>query len=515
MKRIAIWSLPALGCLILVAGWCASAVPAAAPSEEVARDDFVPPRIPLPSFPDTSFNVKDFGATGDGSTNDTPALNKAIEKCSAQGGGTIRFPVGKYMVASVHLLSNVQLLLDENAVIEGRLDGYDPPEPNPLNEKYQDFGHSHFHNAVMWGENLENCAVIGGQVNGGGVTTGNPKAGGGDKIFAIKIGKNLLFKNITHQTGGHFVYLLNDCENITIDHTVIKKSRDAIDLMGCRNVAVTGCNFTGCGDDTLGIKSDYALGRRINSENIYAWDDYFESGCNGLQFGSETAGDFRHIRIWNIKIGRSMKAGIGITCNDSAQIEDVKYRDIEIKGAANPIYILITDRLRTGEQHVTPGKIKDVVIQNVTVTHCVAGRQGGVNPTSISGLPQYPIENLTLENVNIVMPGGGSKQNASADPPYPKDYSPRSLGPRPASAFFIRNVKGLKLKNVSVSFEEPDERPPLAVVNADGLTLDHVEIADKPADVAMMRLTNVKDLTIHESLGINDVQSEDINNGAK
>jgi hypothetical protein len=286
---------------------------------------------------------------------------------------------------------------------------------------------------------------------------------------------------------------------------VIKKSRDAIDLMGCRNVAVTGCNFTGCGDDTLWIKSDYALGRRIKTENIYAWDNYFESGCNGLQFGSETAGDFRHIRIWNIKIGRAMKAGIGITSNDSGRIEDVKYRNIEIKGATNPIYILITDRLRTGEPHVTPGSIKDVLIQNVTVTDCEAGRQGEVNPTSISGLPQYPIENLTLENIKIVMPGGGSKQEASVDPPYPKDYSPRSLGPRPASAFFIRNVKDLTLKNVQVSFQKPDERPPLVIVNAEGFTLDHVDIKDKPADVEMMKLTDVKGLTVHDSPGIHDL----------
>ena len=442
MKRILISSFFALGCLILATALARGEAPAAASAPEVTSDDFAPPKIPLPTFPDKNFNVKDFGATGDGSTDDTPALNKAIARCSAEGGGTIHFPPGKYMVASVHLLSNVQLLLDDHAVIEGRKDGYEPPEPNPLNEKYQDLGHSHFHNAVLWGENLENFAVIGGQVNGGGVTQGNPKPGGGDKVFAIKTGKNLLFKNVTHVTGGHFVYLLNDCENITIDHTMIKKSRDAIDLMGCRNVAVTGCNFTGCGDDTLGIKSDYALGRRIKTENIYAWDNYFESGCNGLQFGSETAGDFRHIRIWNIKIGRAMKAGIGITSNDSGRIEDVKYRDIEIKGATNPIYILITDRLRTGEPRVTPGIIKDVLIQNVTVTDCEAGRQGEVNPTSISGLPQYPIENLTLENIKIVMPGGGSTQDASVEPPYPKDYSPRSLGPAPGLRVFHPQHEG-------------------------------------------------------------------------
>jgi hypothetical protein len=210
-----------------------------------------------------------------------------------------------------------------------------------------------------------------------------------------------------------------------------------------------------------------------------------------------------------------MKAGIGITCNDSGRIEDVRYRNIEIKGAANPIYLLITDRLRTGEKNVTPGTIKDVVIQDVTVEGCAAGRQGGVNPTSITGLPDYPIENVKLENVKIVMPGGGASRDADVVPPYPKDYSPRALGPRPASAFFIRNVRGLTLKNVSVSFEKSDGRPPLAIMNADGVTLDHAAIADKPADVEMMRLTDVKNLTIHDSPGMGEVAKENVQKGMK
>lgn len=57
----------------------------------------------------------------------------------------------------------------------------------------------------------------------------------------------------------------------------------------CRKVQIHDCRFTGCGDDTIGVKSDYALGRTIASADIYVWDSYFESGCNGLQFGSETA----------------------------------------------------------------------------------------------------------------------------------------------------------------------------------------------------------------------------------
>ena len=467
-----------------------------------SKHPFTAPKIGVPLFANKTFNVKDFGAKGDGFTNDTHAINKAIEKCNAGGGGSIAFPAGRYIAASIHLKSNICFRLDEKAEIYGSSSGYDSPEPHDPYEKYQDYGHSHFHNSLMWGEDIENFAIIGGKITGGPIIQGDPKGKDiGDKVIVIVRGKNLLFRNVTHDTGGHFVYLLNDCENITLDHVVIKKSRDAVDFMGCRNVCVSGCHFTGCSDDTIGIKSDYILGRRILSENFYIWDCYFESGCNGLQFGSETAGDFRNIRIWSIKIGKAMKAGIGITSNDSGIIEDVEYRDIEITNAACPIFILITDRLRTGETGVRPGKIKNVTIKNVTITEQRAGKNHGpVSTATISGLPGSTIDHLTLENIKMTNAGGGTKEDAKAIPPYLKEYSPNQYKTRPASAFFIRHVKNLELKNVEMAYEAPDSRPPLVIWDAQGVTLNKF-ISSKPDDVEMISLKEVKGLTIRHSEG--------------
>lgn len=466
-----------------------------------------PPNFPVPTFKAATFNVRDFGATGGGVTNDTPAINRAIERCSAQGGGDVKFPSGTYLAASIHLKSNVRFVLDPAAVITGAASGYDAPEPNPF-DKYQDYGHSHFHNALMWGENLENFAIVGGRINGGHIIQGDPKGRDiGDKVISIRVGRNLLFTNVTHDTGGHFVYLLNDCENVTVAGVTIRKSRDAVDLMGCRNVQIHGCRFTGCSDDTIGVKSDYALGRRILSENIYVWDNYFESGCNGLQFGSETAGDFRNINFWNIRIGRAMKAGIGITCNDGAIIENVNYRDITMKEAANPIYMLITDRLRTGEKGAKVGTIRNVKISNVVATEVVAGsHHGPAYAATISGRPEARLENILLENVKITYKGGGKREEADVAPPYPKDYSPRSLGPRPASGFYIRHVKGLTFRNVEFVFETEDQRPPLVASDVEGFEMDGFK-SQKPPGIETLRLERVKNLTVRNSPGLADRQS--------
>jgi len=477
---------------------------------------FTPPNFPLPKFADATFDVKSFGAVGDGVANDTAAIDKAIEKCSASGGGTVTFPAGKYGAGSIHLQSNVRLQLDPKAVVFGLQGAFEEPEPNPQFGKYQDGGHSHFHDSLFYGENIENVAIIGGKINGGGgaIGHGDPKAGShnGDKLITVKVGKNLDFENITHEKGGHFCYLLNDCQGVTLDHIVIKESRDAVDLMGCSNVQIHDCNFTGCGDDTIGVKSDYALGRRINSANIYVWDSYFESGCNGLQFGSETAGDFRNCNFWNIRIGKAMKAGIGITSGDSAMIDGVNYSNIVVKGAACPIYFLTWNRMRTGEPGAKVGSIKNVHLMNVTITDC-AGTNIGVQPSVISGWATSPFENITLENVKIVYKGGYPDALSMLVPPNPKDYSPRSFGPRPASAFYIRNGKGLTLKNVEIAFDSADARTPMVFSQIDGLTLDGFKCPESTPGMATLKLEHVKDFTVKNSPGLKDRSAVAVENG--
>jgi len=479
----------------------------ASPQALSAKDSnpFTPPNFPLPKFPAKTFNVKDFGATGNGETNDTPAIDAAIEKCNYSGGGTVYFPNGKYAAGSIHLKSNVRLLLDTNAVIFGKVGAFEPMEPNAFS-KYQDGGHSHFHDSLLYGENVENIAIVGGQINGGGgaIGHGDPKPGNDDKLITVVNGKNLDFESITHEKGGHFCYLLNDCIGVTLDGVVIKESRDAVDLMGCSNVQIHDCNFTGCGDDTIGVKSDYALGRRINSANIYVWDSYFESGCNGLQFGSETAGDFHNCNFWNIRIGKAMKAGIGITSGDSAVVDGVNYSNIVVRGAACPIYFLVWDRMRTGEPGAKVGTIKNVRMQNVTITDCAGGI--ATQPSVISGWTTSPFENITLENVKIIYTGGETNAMADLYPKNPRDYSPRSLGPRPASAFYIRNGKGLTFKNVEFGFETPDARTPLVIDNVDGVTLDNFK-SQKSASGQTLRLINVKDFTVQNSPDLKDRKS--------
>ena len=141
--------------------------------------------------------VYEFGAKGNGKDLDTKAINKAIETCSSKGGGTVEFPPGIYLSGSIHLKSNIVYRLDKGAMILGApndINAYDPAEPNKW-DKYQDYGHSHFHDALMWGSNLKNITFAGqGTIDGGGITRSNPIHGGGDKTISLKLSRNIEFR---------------------------------------------------------------------------------------------------------------------------------------------------------------------------------------------------------------------------------------------------------------------------------------------------------------------------------
>lgn len=161
--------------------------------------------------PDT-YNVRAYGAKGDSATLDTDAINRAISAAANAGGGTVLVPAGRYRSYSIRLRSHVALYLDQGATILAAVPvgsvGYDAPEPAD-NDKYQDFGHSHWHNSLIWGENLVDVSILGpGTIYGQGLTREGPhQAPFGNKAIALKLCRNVILRDFTIRQGGHFAVL--------------------------------------------------------------------------------------------------------------------------------------------------------------------------------------------------------------------------------------------------------------------------------------------------------------------
>ena len=202
------------------------------------------------------FDVRSFGAVGDGKTVDTPAVNRAIEAVAAAGGGTLVFPAGTYVCFTIRLKSNVDLYLSRGCVIvaadspqAGEATGYaggvyDAAESNgPAGvwEPYQDYGHNHWRNSLFYGEGLHDLSIVGpGMIWGRGLSHGGGKgirgagnksfiaeqAGVGNKSIALKNCRNVLLRDFSVLKGGHFALLATGVDNLTLDNLLIDTDRD-------------------------------------------------------------------------------------------------------------------------------------------------------------------------------------------------------------------------------------------------------------------------------------------------
>jgi polygalacturonase len=442
-----------------------------------------------------TLNVKDFGAKGDGSSNDTRAINAAI--AAAAPGDTVRFPTGTFVSASIHLRSSLTVHLDAGAVIRAADSGFDPPEPNAF-DKFQDFGHSHFHNALIWGENLHDLTIEGsGTIDGAGhlVRSNSVPSGRADKAISLRSIDRLTITGITIRHGGHFGLLANGCTNVTVTGVKILTStdRDAFNLINSSHVQISDSQIEGS-DDAMVLKSDFALGRKIANTDIHVSNSrILSTQNNALQFGSETCGDFSNVSFSGITITAAGKAAIGITSNDGAIIDGVTYDNITISGAATPIFLKLDDQGRC-PNHPPLGRIRNIRITNVTARHSVDAR-GREFTSTISGKPGVPIENVTLQNIKLFVPGNHPTSDASRTPPENNDWTPKSLGVRPSYGWYLRHVRNITFTGGELHFDASnDGRPGFIAQDGQTVTIDAcvVERGNSAFDIGFTGVTGAR-----------------------
>jgi polygalacturonase len=489
-----------------------------------------------------SFDVRTFGAAGDGKTLDTDAINKAINAAAAAGGGMVVFPAGEYLSFSIRLKSFVHLYLSQGATIvaaasplEGETTGYnggtyDAAEPKTTYDAYQDYGHNHWHNSLIWGEAIHDFSITGpGLIYGKGLSFGArhatrgeypiyiaEQAGVGNKAIALKNCHNVTLAGFSILKGGHFGLLLTGVDNLTIDGLTIDTDRDGMDIDCCKNVHVSNCTVNSPWDDGICPKSSFALGYNRSTDNLtiancFVTGTYelgsvldgtwkkFEPGAKGVGYtgrikcGTESNGGFRNVTISNCVFEGCQ--GLALETVDGALLEDFAISNITMRDITTaPIFLRLGARLRgpkgTGDQSTVVGTLRRIAISNL-----VCYNSGSRICSTLSGIPGFQIEDVKLSNIYLQNQGGAAAEAAKIVPPefenkYPE---PGMFGPMPAHGFYFRHMKNLELSHVEIATAKPDARP--AFYLEDVTRADFIAVT-APTAVPAFQLYKVTDLRI-------------------
>jgi polygalacturonase len=437
--------------------------------------------------PSTVFNVREFGAKGDGENNDRDAIERTIAAAAAAGGGRVYFPAGNYLSTTIHLKSNISLYLEQGATLIAAPTGYDPPEPNAFSQ-YQDFGHSHWMNSLIYGEGLHDISILGpGRIWGRGLTRStNVPEGGGNKTIALKLCYNVTIRDVSILHGGHFALLATGVDNLTLDNLKVDTDRDGFDIDCCKNVRVSNCTVNSPFDDGICLKSSFGLGYARATENVTItncqvsgydlgslldgtftrnYKKYSDSTTTGrIKMGTESNGGFKNVTITNCVFDYSR--GLALETVDGGLLEDVTISNITMRDIVNaPIFIRLGARMRAPDS-MKIGACRRIILSNIVVYNADY-RHGCI----ISGLPGHPIEDLRMHDIHIYYKGGGTAAMAARKvPEYEKDYpEPYRFGIMPAYGFFVRHVQHLDMRDVEVSCLNPDARPPFIFEDVKGL----------------------------------------------
>ena len=461
-----------------------------------------------------TFNVRQYGAAGDGARLDTAALQQAIDAAATAGGGTVLFPPGRYLSASLDLKSRVTLQLDEGATLLG--------SPHRLDYRAGKVI------SLLRADRLQDIAVCGkGVIDGQGILLAadterlskekklaNAKEFSRPMLISFRDCKNVTIRDITLKDSASWVQHYRDCEHLTIENIKVRSisiaNNDGIDVDGCVHAVVRGCDIDS-EDDGICLKSDNRACDDVLVENCRV-----RSSCNALKFGTSSVGGFKNVICRNIEIYDTYEDAIALHIVDGGAMENVQISHIKITDSQNAIFI------RLGNRKGAIGTLRGVTISDVTAeildrprasmnklqaSEVMTKHRPTLITSSIVGLPGHPVQDVTLRNITIVYGGVGNTpqpgqprlDSLAKVPEKATSYPQGSMfGVLPAWGFYCRHAEGIKFDNVTLRVKNQDYRPALVCDDVRNIELNgfHVESAGSEPVIV---LNDVQGATIHDS----------------
>jgi len=439
-----------------------------------------------------TFDIRDYGAVGDGVTLDTPAINRALEECSRQGGGQVLFPPGRYLSGTVHLHSHVAIYLEAGATLVGttNLDQYQPPTvPDFMPEARW----GKWHRGLIVGDNVEDVTIAGpGTVDGHKVydPTGEERMRGPHTITFANC-RRFTLRDFSIVDSANYAVFFQVSDDVDIRNLKITGGWDGVHFRGgpnrwCRNVNIVDCQFY-TGDDSI-------AGRYF--DNVVISGCVVNSSCNGIRIIGPTT----HLIVNDClfygpgqqphrsSARHNMLSGIilqpGAWDRTEGPLDDVLLANNTMHDVASPVTIWTKPGNRAGR----------ITIAGLNATHVYRSAM------SVESWGDTPITNLVVRNANIEYTGGGTAEQGRQ----PVKGPGVDARPLPAWALYARNVEHVTLEDVRFSVEQDDFRPLILADRVRTLDLDNVRFPHLLTATNPLVTTNVG--TIH--LGLSELSKD-------
>lgn len=417
------------------------------------------------------YNVCEFGVIGDGLTNNTQSIAKIIELASNNGGGTIYFPAGEYVTGTIELKSNMTLYLDSGCVILGS----DKPADYPMitNKELKGYNREG-HSGLIKAMKCENVTIKGrGVIDGRGYNWwDNPQNEHRPRAIQPILCNNVLVDGITVKNSAMWTVHPICCSNVTINGITIQNpsnspNTDGINPESCSNVHISNCTVD-VGDDCVTLKSgteDDDLQKQYPCENIVVTNCTMLNGHGGVVIGSEMSGGVKNVVISNcvfsgtdrgIRIKTRRKRGgyikdvvISNILMDKVLVPFVINGYYQCGGAkADDMSLFSLDKLEVSEN--TP------IIQNINISN-ISAKNVIASAGYICGIPEMPVEGLTLSNYNVRMADCAGEPK---DKPIMAFHVPKMKG----TGIYCSNIKDSVFRDISVK-----------ITNGNGLELENAD----------------------------------------
>jgi len=429
------------------------------------------------------YDVCDYGANPNGQRRCTEAIQKAIDACAADGGGTVYLPPGTFLSGTLTFKSGVTLRLAAGCTLLGSTDLRDYPVIVP---KYRSYTDNYTDKSLIYAENVERVAITGrGVIDGQGAAFKGPYKVRPYLMRFIEC-RDVAVEGVTIRNSPMWVQHYLACDDVRISGITVKShvnhNNDGIDIDSCRRVVITGCNIDS-GDDAIVLKSTSARVCR----DVTVSGCVLRSTCNALKMGTESNGGFQNIILTGCAIYNTRLAGVALEIVDGGTMDRIVVSDITMDGVGAPIFIRLGNRARAfKEQMETPGIGS---LRNVTIAN-IEARGANVTGCAIAGLPEAKIENITLDNVRLSFAGGGAEADAARQIPEQAEKYPEysMFGRLPAYGLYCRHVTGLTMRNVELQLEKRDARPAVVFDDVADAMVDQLDAMPPSGGAALVRL---------------------------